>query len=197
MRSRLTILVLVLAGMALPALGQEHSRHVSPYAGEESRRIKSLSEAEVADLLAGRGAGFAKAAELNGVPGPAHILEMGEAIGVTADQEQAVREVHARMEAEAKALGARLVALEAELNDAFAAGGITADGLRSMLAGLSAVRGELRYVHLAAHLDAAAILTAAQVGAYNRLRGYAADPCAAVPEGHDAALWRRHNGCPG
>jgi hypothetical protein len=27
------------------------------------------------------------------------------------------------------------------------------------------------------------------------LRGYAEDPCLAVPEGHDAAMWRKHNGC--
>lgn len=47
------------------------------------------------------------------------------------------------------------------------------------------------------NLEAAGILTRTQVLAYNRLRGYAADPCAAVPEGHDAALWKRHNGCPG
>lgn len=197
MTSRLTILFLVFAATALPALGQEHSRHASPHAGQESRRIKALSEAEVADLLAGRGAGFAKAAELNGVPGPAHVLEMAGAIGLTAEQTQAMRALHARMESEARALGHGLVALETELNDAFASGAVTPESLRSMLARLATTQGELRFVHLAAHLEAAGILTRTQVLAYNRLRGYDVGPCAAVPEGHDATQWKRHNGCAG
>ena len=46
----------------------------SPYAGEERREIKSLSPQEIGDYLAGKGMGLAKAAELNGYPGPAHVL---------------------------------------------------------------------------------------------------------------------------
>ena len=46
----------------------------SPYAGMQTRRIKALSEQQVADLKAGRGMGLALAAELNGYPGPAHLF---------------------------------------------------------------------------------------------------------------------------
>jgi hypothetical protein len=47
-------------------------------------------------------------------------------------------------------------------------------------------------------LETPPLLTADQIVRYNDLRGYdAADPCDAVPEGHDAAMWRRHNGCDG
>ncbi|MEP6771143.1 MAG: hypothetical protein ABI893_05065, partial [Polaromonas sp.] len=42
----------------------------SPYAGQHTRGIKALSEAQTADLLAGKGMEQAKAAELNGYPGP-------------------------------------------------------------------------------------------------------------------------------
>ncbi|MGH7485986.1 MAG: hypothetical protein ACREMY_10365, partial [bacterium] len=47
----------------------------TPYAGQQSREIKALSQEEAAGLLAGKGMGFAKAAELNGFAGPAHVLE--------------------------------------------------------------------------------------------------------------------------
>ena len=48
-----------------------------PYAGLEGRRTKALSEEDAAGLLAGRGMGLALAAELNGYPGPLHVLEHG------------------------------------------------------------------------------------------------------------------------
>ena len=40
------------------------------------------------------------------------------------------------------------------------------------------------------------LVTEDQIQAYGRLRGYdAGDPCRAVPEGHDPAMWRKHNHC--
>ena len=46
------------------------------------------------------------------------------------------------------------------------------------------------------HLKTPNILTPHQVKQYNMLRGYgAADPCANPPKGHDAKMWRKHNGC--
>ena len=49
--------------------------HNSDYVGEESREIKSLSPKDIAALKEGSGWGLAKAAELNGYPGPIHVLE--------------------------------------------------------------------------------------------------------------------------
>ena len=49
-----------------------------PYAGMQARPIKALSEQQVADLAAGRGMGLALAAELNGYPGPSHVLELAD-----------------------------------------------------------------------------------------------------------------------
>ena len=79
MMLRLTVAILLIVGGPISGFAQDHHRHVSPYAGQEVRRIKSLSAERVADLLAGRGAGYAKAAELNGVPGPVHVLEVERA----------------------------------------------------------------------------------------------------------------------
>ena len=61
MRQRLAFLLLGVSSLTFAQ---------SPYAGQESREIKSLSPAEVDGYLAGAGMGFAKAAELNGYPGP-------------------------------------------------------------------------------------------------------------------------------
>ena len=48
----------------------------APYAGYQQRPIKALSEQQIADLRAGRGMGLALAAELNGYPGPVHVLAL-------------------------------------------------------------------------------------------------------------------------
>jgi hypothetical protein len=196
MLMRLTLTILILFGFFSPAPAQDHGQNESPYVGQETRQIKSLSAERVADLLAGRGAGYAKAAELNGVPGPAHVLEMKNGIALTTDQERHVRALFARMEREARKLGTRLVTLESELNDSFASAQLTPEGLQSRLAHLGQIESALRFVHLAAHLETLDILMVDQVRLYNRLRGYAADPCTSVPEGHDADLWKRHNNCP-
>ncbi len=78
----------------------------SKYAGEESRKIKSLSDSDIDDLLNGRGWGLAKAAELNGVPGPKHLLEMSSEIDLSPEQISAINAVWADMNTKAKALGA-------------------------------------------------------------------------------------------
>jgi hypothetical protein len=169
---------------------------LSPYAGQETRAIKSLSESDIAELRRGGGWGLAKAAELNGVPGPAHLLELKDQIPLTEAQEAEIRAIFERMQAEAITAGERLIALEAELEADFRAGTVTGESLRESLAKIAAARAELRFVHLSTHLKTPAILSKSQIARYNALRGYGeGDPCAQVPEGHDPAMWRRHNGC--
>ena len=53
------------------------------YAGQQTRVIKALSLQETQDLLDGKGLGLAKAAELNGYPGPMHTLEHADAMKLT------------------------------------------------------------------------------------------------------------------
>ena len=65
----------------------KHS-HKSKYVGQEKREIKSLSESDIEELENGKGWGFAKAAELNGVPGPIHLLEMKKEIRLSSEQIQ-------------------------------------------------------------------------------------------------------------
>jgi hypothetical protein len=46
----------------------------------QSRAIKSLSDNDINELRRGGGWGLALAAELNGMPGPAHLLELKDKI---------------------------------------------------------------------------------------------------------------------
>src|SRR5262245_62315440 len=82
--NRMVLSIVLLLGFA-PATAQEQ-----PYAGYEQRPIKALSREQIADLKAGRGMGLALAAELNGFPGPIHVLELAERLQLTVEQRSAV-----------------------------------------------------------------------------------------------------------
>ena len=121
---RLTIVLtcLLLTGAAAWAASE------SPYSGQQAREIKALSSAEVQDLLAGKGMGLAKAAELNGYPGPAHVLELAAQLHLSREQEAQTQALHARMQAAAKASGTQLVEAEGELDAMFRSGTVTPAG---------------------------------------------------------------------
>lgn len=189
-------LALVLCALAIPfgAAAQDHGH--SPYAGLEDREIKSLSRADLDDLREGRGWGLALPAELNGVPGPAHLLELKNELALDARQVASIEAVFAKMQAEARAAGDRFIAAEAAIEAAFRRGGPDRDTLRVLIDAAAEARAELRFVHLSRHLETLPLLTDRQIASYNALRGYGApDPCDAVPDGHDPGMWRRHNNC--
>lgn len=182
--------------MATSGLAAETSHLKSPYAGQQTRQIKSLSQDDINQLSEGKGWGLAKAAELNGVPGPAHLLEMRQEIGLSDAQIEKIQQLFSDMKSQAQELGKELIRLEAELNQAFARGTINKNSLREKLSAIEKVRVELRYVHLATHLETPSIISAAQIAKYNTLRGYNNDdPCTNIPKGHDKTMWLKHNGC--
>ena len=74
----------------------------------QARSIKALSEQQVADLGAGRGMGLALAAELNGYPGPSHVLELADKLELSADQRANVKAMFDAMKAEALPLGLKV-----------------------------------------------------------------------------------------
>src|SRR6266436_3691578 len=110
------VTLLVLITFASPALAQSQQ----PYAGLEGRPIKALSEQQISDLRAGRGMGLALAAELNGYPGPMHVLELADSLALSDQQRAKMQDLFAAMRAEAIPLGDRLIAQEAELDRQFA-----------------------------------------------------------------------------
>jgi Spy/CpxP family protein refolding chaperone len=165
----LVVLVLIAVVLAVgPSLAQSHQ----PYAGLEVRSIKALSEQQIADLRAGRGMGLALAAELNGYPGPMHVLEMADALDLSGQQRAKTQELFAAMKAEAIPLGERLIAQEAELDKAFANKTITPATLAASTEAIGATHSALRQTHLKYHLSTVEVLTPAQIQQYAELRGY-------------------------
>lgn len=144
----------------------------APYAGQEARQIKSLSEAEVEAYLNGRGMGLAKAAELNSYPGPMHVLELAEQLHLSEAQKAETRKAFEQMRGEAVRLGKLVVENEAELNRLFAEGKANPDNLRLKVGEIARLQGELRTVHLRAHLEMRRVLSPHQIKRYDELRGY-------------------------
>jgi hypothetical protein len=162
------------AVLASSAAAQQHGAGQTPYAGMQARSIKALSDQQISDLRAGRGMGLALPAELNGYPGPAHVLELADQLGLTADQKARIQSLFDAMKAEAVPLGAKLLDQEATLDRQFATHAITPDTLKSATAQIGMTQAELRNTHLKYHLQTAQFLTPDQMQRYSALRGYGA-----------------------
>jgi len=146
---------------------------ISPYVGQQQRELKALSPQEVQQYLEGKGMGFAKAAELNHFPGPLHVLELADKLQLTPQQKTQSEKIYSAMQSEVKALGADLVDKERELDRLFSSGEIASVKLRLLIGEIGRLQANVRNAHLQAHLEQKAILTQAQVAAYDELRGYA------------------------
>jgi Spy/CpxP family protein refolding chaperone len=132
---------------------------------------RTLPPEEAAALAEGSGAGMARAAELNGYPGPRHVLELADRLDLTAEQRRAAEALFRDMQAEAKALGARVLEREAALDRLFAERRAEPAAVDALVREIASLRGELRLVHLRRHLDMAALLTRQQALTYAALRG--------------------------
>ena len=120
----------------------------------------------------GGGMGFAKPAELNHYPGPKHVLQLADELGLTASQRAATNTLHDEMQQKAIVLGDELLQQEYKLDSLFSGQNADAQNLRTILEQIGQLRAKLRYVHLEAHLRQKEILDARQVEEYDRLRGY-------------------------
>ena len=153
MKAKYVMVVFLLCALpASSAFGDAEPVYTSKYAGQEHRTIKSLSEQDIEELKSGAGWGLAKAAELNGVPGPAHLLEMKDEIQLTSDQIRKIEALYKDMKQQAIPLGLQLIEYEAELNHHFANGTIDEKILQELVEKIAQTYKELRYVHLSAHL---------------------------------------------
>ena len=88
---------------------------------------------QAADLKAGRGMGLALAAELNGYPGPSHVLELADRLELSIEQKNRIQQLFDSMRVEAVQLGTALLAQEAALDTAFASRSITPESLSSAM----------------------------------------------------------------
>jgi hypothetical protein len=171
--TRTTLLALSLAFPSAPVLSQhQHAHTASPYAGHERRAVKALSDQQIADLRAGRGMGYALAAELNGYPGPSHVLELRERLDLTEAQQNRIQDLFDAMTAETIPIGERLIAQETELDRQFSGRTVTIAGITDMASVIAGTQAALRAAHLRYHLATTAVLTLEQVRQYGELRGY-------------------------
>jgi Spy/CpxP family protein refolding chaperone len=167
---------LALAGCLVAGPASAANPPPSPYAGQQTRPIKALSAEEIAAPRNGEGMGMAKAAELNGYPGPVHVLGLANQLRLSESQRAQIAAIHARMSAAAKPLGEELITREQTLDQLFATGEITPERLSAETTAIGELQGRLRSVHLAAHLETRALLSPDQIATYRELRGYANPP---------------------
>jgi Spy/CpxP family protein refolding chaperone len=179
---RLVLLAACAALFATPATAQHggHSGHqpatapqsnLQPYAGQQSRAVASLSAEEIQGYLEAHGMGFAKSAELNGYPGPMHVLELDKELALTDAQRARVKAVMDAMKAKGRALGAKYVAAETAVDAAFKANA-PARVIARRVAAAETLRHHIRMAHLAAHIEITPLLSADQRKRYAELRGY-------------------------
>jgi len=164
-RSIISVLVGVLAFVSLSSAGE--------YRGQQNREIKSLSEKDVEAIRSGKGWGLAKAAELNGYPGPRHVLDLAEQLELSESQFAAMTALFNQMQADAIAAGKRYLAAEKALELAFRDKYVTDEGLNKLVKEAGLARADMRYVHLRIHLSSVDLLSEQQIQKYSHLRGYA------------------------
>ena len=165
MKPWIAALMVALAG---PAIAQ----HPQPYADLQHRTVKALSDQQMSDLRTGRGMGLALSAELNGYPGPLHVIELADRLQLTSDQRAQVQWLYDAMKAEAISVGEKLITQEAALDRLFAERIVSTRSLARLTAQIGETQGQLRTVHLKYHLTTAELLTADQRQRYAELRGY-------------------------
>jgi hypothetical protein len=83
-----------------------------------------------------------------------------------------IERIYQNMSNIAKSIGAAIIAIEQDMDGAFANNTITQENLKLMLDKSADLYGQLRFVHLSAHFDTVQILTIEQVQMYNTMRGY-------------------------
>ena len=151
-----------------------HAQH-GGYAGQESREIKALSAEQIKEYQSGAGMGYAKAAELNHFPGPMHVLELADKLGLSEQQRATTRELMDQHKQQARAIGAELVDAERAVEILFSKASVDEATLARAVRQVAALEGEYRLSHLETHRRMRAVLTEEQVERYDALRGYSAE----------------------
>ena len=152
---------------------QHDTASTSPYTEQLESSVRGLSQEEVDGLLAGEGMGYALSAELNGYPGPSHVLELAGELNLTTEQQASIQPIFETMKTKAVALGQEIVNAEQTLSTAFEDKSISSTTLQTQLTALATFYAELRQTHLEAHLAVTPLLTEEQLSQYQVLRGYA------------------------
>lgn len=102
------------------------------------------------------------------------MLDLQSELALGSDTVAKTQQLFDEMQAEAKPLGAQVVELEKALGDLFSGHSVDETALPERVDALAGLMGQLRVIHLRAHIRTAALLTPSQIERYQQLRGYAA-----------------------
>ena len=134
--------------------------------------LQTLSAQQTSDYLSGAGMGFGRSAESHGYPGPKHVLELSDKLGITAEQKSKLEASMKTMRETASRLGEQIVAKERELDGIFTSGAVDVETITALTTEIGRLQGRLRAVHLTAHIEGKRILTEEQIQKYKEERGH-------------------------
>ncbi len=166
------LLTTICLAVLVDGAAAQHQHQQSPYVDLKTREIKALSDEAIQEYRNGSGMSLALSAELNMYPGPRHVLDLADVMGLDAEQVARVKAIGDAMTADAVGIGARIVDLERALDRAFSNRTIDSTRLASLTDEIGRLQGGLRFVHLTAHLAVTGILSETQIEQYEMHRGY-------------------------
>ncbi len=114
--------------------------------------------------------GAGRVAELNGYPGPLHVLELAGELELTSEQVEQTQHAFAEMSTAAIATGAEIIEAERRLDALFAAHDAEPETVQTALTQIGVMRARLRYVHIEAHMRMRDVLSDEQIEKYGLLR---------------------------
>jgi Spy/CpxP family protein refolding chaperone len=166
-----TIVVGVLGTFALAAV--QIGSHGSHGAGSSAahRRMHPGLEERSGVIAQGLGAGLAFPADQSDYPGPCHVLELKDVLGLTAEQELRMEELQTGMFAASRPASSWLLEAEARLRRLFADGMADEPGVRAAVAEAERAWAEVRLIHFLAHLQTRTVLTEEQRRLYRQRAG--------------------------
>ena len=168
----LALMLLALTSVANAQHAEHGPARAQPYAGLDGRAVPSLSTEELDGLRKGRGLAMALPAELNGYPGPLHVLELADRLQLTPDQTRRTGALVTAMRKETIDIGQAVIATESQLDRSFKERRATPETIETETKAVGAARAALRAAHLRYHLVMAKMLNEHQIAEYRSARGY-------------------------
>ena len=158
------------AGLAGVAFAQGPAHHGAPGGTPHHALAQTCDGAFEENVRDGRGFGMAFVADQQGYPGPLHVLELKDRLGLSRDQEAKAEGLLAAMFAESRPKSARLLDAEAKLRRLFAGSRPDEAAVRTTVTEVEMARADVRLVHLMFHLKMREALTDEQVRIYREAR---------------------------
>lgn len=178
-------LLVAISLVSSPAVAQEHGESDGDMGGKHQMHgqaqggmqgmgggmLGGVSEQEKEALLKGAGLGAGMIAMMNGYPGPKHVLEMGDELGLTAKQRESIGKTYGKVKAESVEFGTELVEKDEKLTALFASGSVSTGEVEKLSREIGELQGRVRAAHLNAHVETYDALTPAQREQLSSMQG--------------------------